>query len=259
MAKVIKYGDTSAIESEFKQAPVGLYVGKVEEVNQKTSKNDEAMAEVVFVLTKDSNGKKLKERYGQLWYYAPLDPESSWARRLKELVTAFGLKAKGGNIATIEGKEALVRLREDTDLNGDYRPTIGKVMKMKEAEVEEDEEEDEADENGLADLSRAQLKKMIAENELDITVKKSMSDDDLRALIEEQMEPEDEEEEDEDIEDEEEEEEEEDEEEEAESDNYEEMSIKELRQELKDRALESTGKRAALIARLRTDDVEEPV
>ncbi|HVI76768.1 MAG TPA: hypothetical protein VM715_01100, partial [Candidatus Acidoferrum sp.] len=98
MAKVIKYGDTTAIEdSGFKPAPVGLYHAKVESVEQKqSSKNDEPMVEVVFALTKDANGKKLKEKYGQLWYYAPLDTEASWARRLKDLVTAFGLKAKNG-------------------------------------------------------------------------------------------------------------------------------------------------------------------
>src|SRR3954451_22423925 len=103
MAKVIKYGDVSGVEGDFPQAPVGLYHAKATEVNQKLSKNNnEPMVEVVFEVTKDANGKKLKTKYGRLWYYAPLDPDASWARRLKELVSAFGLKAKGGNLATIE-------------------------------------------------------------------------------------------------------------------------------------------------------------
>jgi hypothetical protein len=37
------------------------------------------------------------------------------------------------------------------------------------------------------------------------------------------------------------------------------MSVSALRQELTDRELETKGKRTVLIARLRTDDVEEPV
>jgi hypothetical protein len=262
VAKVIKYGNVSQIETEFKPAPVGLYYAKVASVDQKKSKNDEQMVEVVFTLTKDANGKKLKQQYGQLWYYAPLDPEASWARRMKELVVAFGLKAKGGNIGVIEGKEAMLRLREDKDLNGDYRPNIGKVMAVKEPEEDEDEDEDEAEEtNGRLDgLSRAELKKLIKEEGLEVTVKKSMSDDELREAISDQLEDEeDEDEEEPDDEEEEDDEEEDDEEPEDEEDNYDEMSLSALRQELTDRELETKGKKAVLIARLRTDDVEEPV
>lgn len=262
--KVIKYGNVSAIETEFQAAPVGLYYAKVESVEQKQSKSDEAMVEVVFRLTKDANGKKLKANYGQLWYYAPLDPNSSWARRMKELVVAFGLKPKGGNLGVIEGKEAMLRLREDTDLNGDYRPNIGKVMKVQEPEVDEDEEDEEAEEgsNGeLDELSRAELKKIIKDEGLEISVKKSMSDDDIREAIADLREDEDEEPDDEEEEEEDEPEDDEDDEEEpeAEEDNYDSMSVSALRQELTDRELETKGKRTVLIARLRTDDVEEPV
>jgi hypothetical protein len=262
VAKVIKYGNVSAIETDFKAAPVGLYYAKVDSVEQKQSKNDEAMVEVVFRLTKDANGKKLKENYGQLWYYAPLDPNSSWARRMKELVVAFGLKPKGGNLGVIEGKEAMLRLREDTDLNGDYRPNIGRVMKVQEPEVDEDDEEEEEDSsNGELDgLSRAELKAIIKEEGLEVSVKKSMSDDDLREAIEEQRaEEDDDEEDDEDDEPEEDDEEDDDEPEAEEEDNYDSMSVSALRQELTDRELETKGKRTVLIARLRTDDVEEPV
>ena len=264
MAKVIKYGDFSKVESTgFKPAPVGLYYAKVESIKQTVSqKNNEDMVEVIFRLTKDANGKKLKEQYGQLWYYAPLDPNSSWARRFKELVTAFNLKPKSGNVALIEGKEAMVRLREDTDLNGDYRPTIGKVI-APQVEDEEDEDEEESD-NGLSDLTRTQLKQLIKDEELEVTVKKSMSDDDLRAAIAEVREVEDEDEDEEEDEEEPEDEAEEDDDEEEDdeeetSDNYEAMSVADLRQELKDRELDTKGKRTVLIARLRTDDVEEPV
>jgi hypothetical protein len=263
MAKVLKYGNTSGIEGDFKQAPVGLYYLKCESIEQVTSKNSgDPQFEVIFTPTKDANGKKLKERYGRLWYYAPVDVNASWARRLKELVNAFGLKASGGNLAVIEGKECMARLREDTDLNGDYRPNIGKLMKVQAPEVEEDEDEDETEEeeSDLDSMSRTELKKYIKDNELDVQVKKSMSDDDLRAAIQEMMEDEEEDEEEEsEEEDEEEEDDEEEDEEDEESDNYESMSVAALRSELKDRELETKGKRTVLIARLRTDDVEEPV
>jgi len=163
MAKVLKYGDTSGIEGDFKQAPVGLYYLKCESIEQVTSKNSgDPQYEVIFTPTKDANGKKLKENYGRIWYYAPVDVNASWARRLKELILAFGLKPKGGNLGVIEGKECMARLREGTDLNGDYRPNIGKLMKIQDQEPDV-EEEDEEDEGGgdLESMSRTELKQYI--------------------------------------------------------------------------------------------------
>lgn len=271
MAKVIKVtGDTSKIEGGGEQAPVGLYFAKAVEVSEKKSKNDERMIEVIWEITKDASGKKIKKKYARIWSYAPLDPNSSWARRLKEIVEGFGLAAKNPNLGLIEGKEAMIRLREDTDNDGEYRPQVSKVLKPKAVdeeepdEVDEDEEDgDEEDEeesttNALADLDRAALKQLIKDEELEVTVKKSMSDEDIReAIVAAGWEPEDEDDE----EDEEDEDDEEDEEaeEEAEEDNYDDMSIKELRQEAKDRDLDTKGAKNVLIARLRADDEEEPV
>jgi hypothetical protein len=260
--KVIKYGDTTGIEGDFKQAPVGLYYLKCESIELVKSKNTgDPQFEVIFQPTKDANGKKLKERYGRLWYYAPQDPGASWARRLKELVTAFGLKPKGGNLGAIEGKECLGRLREDTDLNGDYRPNIGKLMKLPDdVEEEADEDEDESDgEVDLDEMTRAELKAYIKDNGLEVKVLKSMGDEDIVAAIQEVQVEDDEEEEEPEDEEEEDDEEDEDEEPEAEEDNYDEMSLKALKQELEDRELETSGAKKVLIARLRTDDVSEPV
>lgn len=270
MAKIIKYGDTSGIEGNLEQAPVGLYFAKVSEINAKKSKNEEDMVEIIWQITKDASGKKIKKQYSRIWAYAPLDPKSSWARRLKELVEAFGLKEKGGNIGTIEGKEAMVRLREDTDNDGEYRPQISKVLKPKavDEEPDEDEDEDEVDEeeggdatSALAGLSRTELKALIKEEELEVKVVKSMSDSDIAAaIIAAGWEPEGaDEDEDEDDDEEEDDEAEEDDDEEAEEDNYDDMSIKELRQEAKDRELDTKGSKNVLVARLRTDDEEEPV
>ena len=276
MPKVLKYGDVSGVESDFTPAPVGLYVAKVTAIEQKNSKNtNEPMFEVIFQITKDADGKKIKKTYGQLWYYAPTTAEGvhpGYARRLKELVSAFGLKLKGGNIAVIVNKECLIKLKEDSDLEGEYRPAISKLLKWDkdadvedeadEDEVEEDEDEDEEeveeDDGNLDELTRNELKLLIKSEELDIRVVKSMSDDDIREAIKEQMGEEDDEEE-EDEEEEEDIEEEDEDEEEAEDDNYDSMSVAALRQELKDRELDSTGKQAVLVARLRTDDAEEPV
>jgi hypothetical protein len=184
--------------------------------------------------------------------------------RTKEFFTALGLPLKGSfDPDKVEGMKVLARLKSDTDQDGDYRPRIAKLMKVEqpdEAEPEEaeEDEEDEDEEEGvdLDSLSRAELKKFIKDEELDITVKKSMSDDDIRSAIVEAM-PEDEEEDEEEP-DEEEDEDEEDEGEEETDDNYDNLSVAELKAELKERELPTNGARAVLVQRLRKDDSGEP-
>ena len=54
-----------------------------------------------------------------------------------------------------------------------------------ETDDEDDSEEEETDGDEFDDMDRKELKHYIKENELEITVKKSMSDDDIRDLIRE--------------------------------------------------------------------------
>lgn len=266
---VIKYPDVTNVESGFSHVGPGMYTVKVDEVSSRESKNNESMVEVKFVPTKNADGKKaFKDKDGKvfkgtpsgIFFYAPLDADSSWAWQLKQLVTAFGLKVKGGNLSAIAGKECLARLKEDTDQNGDYRPRIAKLLPKgtdeepeEEEEVDEPEEEDEEDEEpeeeevDLDELDRAGLKALIKENELEIKVLKKHSDDDIRDLIKEQMGGEEEEEE------------EADDEEEEGGDNYEDLSLADLKQECEDRELSSKGSKPVLIKRLRKDDSEDPV
>jgi hypothetical protein len=61
-------------------------------------------------------------------------------------------------------------------------------------EDEEEDEEEEDDEDVLAELNRKELKAFIKENELDVKVKKSMSDDDIRDAIREEIDEDDEDE-----------------------------------------------------------------
>lgn len=56
-----------------------------------------------------------------------------------------------------------------------------------ETEEEDEEESDDAEDDGLDDMDRTELKKYIKENDLEVSVKKSMSDDDLREAIREAM------------------------------------------------------------------------
>ena len=67
-----------------------------------------------------------------------------------------------------------------------------------ETEEEDEEESEDAEDDGLDDMDRTELKKFIKENDLEVSVKKSMSDDVLREAIREAMGGDDSDEEDED-------------------------------------------------------------
>ena len=90
--------------------------------------------------------------------------------------------------------EKSVKKSKDEDDEEDEKPAKkSKGKKQPEPEEDEDEDDDEDsddsddDDDELDDLDRSELKKFIKDKGLDITVKKSMSDDDLRDAIREKM------------------------------------------------------------------------
>lgn len=84
------------------------------------------------------------------------------------------------------------------EVEEEEKPKKGAKKATKKAEPEPEEDEDEEEEGDeLDDMDRGELKDYIKENELEITVKKSWSDDDIREKIREAMGDEEDEEEDE--------------------------------------------------------------
>lgn len=73
------------------------------------------------------------------------------------------------------------------------KATSKSKKKVEEEEDDDSDEEDESDDDGLDDMDRNELKKFIKEKGLEVSVKKSMSDDDLRAAIREALDDSDEE------------------------------------------------------------------
>lgn len=101
-------------------------------------------------------------------------------------------------VASKKTSKKVVESEEDEDEEEEEKPAPKKTSKAgkkklepePEDDEEDDEEESEADsdeDDGLDDLDRNELKKYIRDNDLDVSVKKSMSDDDLREAIREAL------------------------------------------------------------------------
>ena len=101
---------------------------------------------------------------------------------------------------TVKKTSKKVEEEEDADDEEEKKPAKKSAKKKVEEEPEDSEEEDseeeetddeddseeeETDGDEFDDMDRKELKRYIKENELEITVKKSMSDDDIRDLIRE--------------------------------------------------------------------------
>ena len=78
-----------------------------------------------------------------------------------------------------EEEEKPNKVEEEEEVEDDEEP--------EEADDEEEDDSDEAEDDGLDDMDRTELKKYIKDNGLEVSVKKSMSDDDLREAIREAM------------------------------------------------------------------------
>lgn len=190
--------------------------------------------------------------------------------RVKNVLPAAGTSAEGeddeGEDEPYEewSQEDLAEEAEAREIKITGRATKKKLIAALEADDEEgggeddeegeeegegeDEDEDSFSMEDLEEMSRAELKKLIAEEELEIKVLKKHSDDDIRTKIAEALEIEAEEEGDDD------------EDEEGEDKNYDEWEISELKAELKERGLKVDGRKSVLVARLTKDDAsdEEP-
>ena len=89
-------------------------------------------------------------------------------------------------------KKTTKKSKDEDDDDEDEKPAKKSSKKQPEPEEDDDDEDDsdedsEDDDDELEDLDRSELKKLIKEKGLDITVKKSMSDDDLRDAIREKL------------------------------------------------------------------------
>lgn len=95
------------------------------------------------------------------------------------------LSAKAADDEASEAADEDATEEEDTEAEGEEEEAEGDEDEEEEEEEEgEDEEEEEVSvEDEIAELDRAGLKKYIKDNELEVKVTRSMSDDDVRTAI----------------------------------------------------------------------------
>jgi hypothetical protein len=137
--------EQAASFGEFEEAPPGLYTGKVKSVEFGYSKTDgkedkdRPRLECIYTLTGvGREGAPFPEgkRYGQVWHYVSFSAASATNRA--QFGLAMGLPLKNGEIdgtieteegkpGTVVGKELLVSIKADTDLQGNYRAKVRSV------------------------------------------------------------------------------------------------------------------------------------
>ncbi len=169
MAKIKIPTSKAAVEEakskgDFEDAPPGLYVAKIKELNDgyskdaTTGKPDKSRRRLEVVLTIIGEGRdnsKLEKNYSQLWRYISFSDESEWQRA--ELMVALGksLKKSGFEIETDAdkpgtdvGKTVLVRVKADgnTTKAAKLLPFVGEVEDDEDVYDDEEEEADEDDE-----------------------------------------------------------------------------------------------------------------
>lgn len=159
MAKVkIKVGkedvEKSADAGDFEQAPPGMYVFELKEVNPGYTKGDDGKEDksrpylecIWKPIGSGREGAPLTAQLSQIWDYVSFGEASKW--KMAQFALAVGLKvnAKGeidseieieeGKPGTIIGTKAIGRVKKDKDQEGNYRAKIGGLYNMDGAAAE---------------------------------------------------------------------------------------------------------------------------
>lgn len=128
-------------QAEFEHAPPGYYVCTIDEMSHGPGKEGkDSRAEVILkpvASFKDGVRTKLTENYSRIWDYISDGESSGWKRA--QFGAALGIKTKRGVFqediemekgkpGSVVGKEVLVRLKKDSDQEGNYRAKAGNYL-----------------------------------------------------------------------------------------------------------------------------------
>jgi hypothetical protein len=128
-------------QAEFEHAPPGYYVCTIDEMSHGPGKEGkDSRAEVILkpvASFKDGTRTKLTENYSRIWDYISDGESSGWKRA--QFGAALGIKTKRGQFqediemekgkpGSVIGREVLVRLKKDSDQEGNYRAKAGNYL-----------------------------------------------------------------------------------------------------------------------------------
>lgn len=239
--------------------PIGLYVARITDIEQRESAAGNDMIAVIYeIASGEWKGRNL-------WDYVVLTDNAAW--KLRQFLEAIGAVADGKKqkgtleLESLIGTLVQVRTKHQTDSEFGTRAKVGSVLPMPEDAVEPDDEEEfssdnaevvkaKASQNGASDddwtwedleqSSRDDLEEIIDEEELDVGYNKRTSDEVLRERVAEALGVEEEDPEDDPDPD--------------DAEDYSEMSLKDLKATAAERGLATSGSKTKLIARLEEDD-----
>lgn len=109
--------------------------------------------------------------------------DEDWLAHLEEIRAQYDDDEDGGEEEEEEKPKAKKTTAKKTTTPTKKEESEDEEEEDEDGDEEEEEESEEGDGDEFDDMERSELKKYIKDNELDITVKKSMTDDDLRAAI----------------------------------------------------------------------------
>lgn len=172
------------------RVPEDDYHMKIASVKQDISeKSGNAMLVFQFAFVDKKFAKK-----GTVRDNIVLGEKSLW--RLRDLLEAVGVSVPKKTvqlpIKKLVGKELGITLVDGEPYRGRIKSEVGDYLSLEDFQsggVDDDDEDDidddddDAGDEDFDEMDRSELKAYIKENELDVSVKKSMSDDDIREAI----------------------------------------------------------------------------
>lgn len=127
-------------QGDFEQAPVGLYVAKLAscephlaKTNGRPDKAKPSLECIYQIVGVGREGEKPDVRYSQIWDYVSLRESEDVQWKQAQFANAVGLGDGSKNVNASKdpkefvGKLVLLRVKKDSDQNGNYRAKVGWV------------------------------------------------------------------------------------------------------------------------------------
>lgn len=151
--------DVRGVEStggDFELPPVGLYRVKIVSAVYEEPQGKDPRTHVIFQITHDAKGKKIKANYSQIHRYYTYGENAIgfWRQFLEAVGVVQGKKGEKGTLSEddLVGQEVLLRVKhevwkESDGGDGEARPRAGNVMALPDDDEDTGDDEDDDDDS----------------------------------------------------------------------------------------------------------------